>query len=50
MNTSAIQEDKFWPIMFAIFFGSFVCILSMSTINIAIPSLMSDLHADLSTL
>ncbi|MZQ82845.1 DHA2 family efflux MFS transporter permease subunit [Paenibacillus sp. 5J-6] len=43
-----LQQVRFWPIMIAIFFGSFVSILSMSTINIAIPILSDHFHADLS--
>lgn len=40
----------FWPIMIAIFFGSFVTILSMSTINVAIPVLMTHFDSELSTI
>ncbi len=40
----------FWPIMIAIFFGSFVTILSMSTINVALPILMQHFNAELSTI
>ncbi|WNR44469.1 DHA2 family efflux MFS transporter permease subunit [Paenibacillus roseipurpureus] len=43
-----LQHVRFWPIMIAIFFGSFVSILSMSTINIAIPMLSEHFHSDLS--
>lgn len=43
-----LKQVKFWPIMIAIFFGSFVSILSMSTINIAIPILSEHFHTDLS--
>ncbi|MDD9270689.1 DHA2 family efflux MFS transporter permease subunit [Paenibacillus sp. GCM10023248] len=43
-----LQQVRFWPIMIAIFFGSFVSILSMSTINIAIPILSEHFHSDLS--
>ncbi|WP_240417035.1 DHA2 family efflux MFS transporter permease subunit [Paenibacillus periandrae] len=39
MNTESIQQVKFWPIMFAIFFGSFITVLSSSTVTIAIPKL-----------
>ncbi|OCT16252.1 MFS transporter [Paenibacillus pectinilyticus] len=49
-NTSKdeLKQVRFWPIMIAIFFGSFVSILSMSTINIAIPILSEHFHSDLS--
>ncbi|MFD2614280.1 MDR family MFS transporter [Paenibacillus gansuensis] len=46
----AIQQTRFWPFMFAIFIGSFVCTLSISTINIAIPVLIHELKADLTVL
>lgn len=43
------DEFPFWPVMFGIFFGSFLAILGVSTINVAIPILMRDFHTDLST-
>ncbi|WP_235550605.1 MDR family MFS transporter [Paenibacillus sp. Soil750] len=48
MSKDELQQVRFWPIMIAIFFGSFVSILSMSTINIAIPILSDHFHTDLS--
>lgn len=39
----------FWPVMIAIFFGSFLAILGISTINVALPVLMTDFQTDLST-
>ncbi|WP_261807770.1 MDR family MFS transporter [Paenibacillus sp. N3.4] len=48
MSKDDLQQVRFWPIMIAIFFGSFVSILSMSTINIAIPILSDHFHTDLS--
>lgn len=40
----------FWPIMIAIFFGTFVSVLSTTTINIAVPLLMDHFHTELSTM
>jgi len=48
LSKDELQQVRFWPIMIAIFFGSFVAILSMSTINIAIPILSDHFHSDLS--
>ncbi|WP_337589393.1 MDR family MFS transporter [Paenibacillus contaminans] len=50
MSKEELQQIKFLPVMIAIFFGSFVTILSSSTINIAIPVLVNDFHSDLSTI
>lgn len=50
---TASQEEtkiRFWPIMFAIFFGSFLSVLGISTINIALPLLMEDFHSSLNTI
>lgn len=47
---STTPEAKFWPIMIALFFGSFISILSTSTINIAIPVLQHDFNTSLSTI
>lgn len=43
------REIKFWPMMMTMFLGSFVVMLSSSTINIALPYLMTNLHTDLDT-
>jgi EmrB/QacA subfamily drug resistance transporter len=47
----SLKENKrnipFWPVMIAIFFGSFLAILGISTINVAIPVLMTEFNADL---
>lgn len=40
-------EVQFWPVMIATFFGSFLAILGMTTINVAIPVLIQDLQTDL---
>lgn len=49
-NTVDIKNIRFWPVMTAIFFGSFLTILSISMINIALPVLMDDFHTSLSTI
>jgi drug resistance transporter, EmrB/QacA subfamily len=49
MSTSSIQNVRFWPIMIAIFFGAFLSILGISTINVALTIFMQDFHSDLST-
>lgn len=33
------KQVRFWPIMIAIFVGTFVCVLSSTTINIPLPIL-----------
>ncbi|WP_274648657.1 MDR family MFS transporter [Paenibacillus humicola] len=40
---------RFWPVMLAIFFGSFLSILGISSINIALPVLMNEFSSDLGT-
>ncbi|MFX3636115.1 MAG: DHA2 family efflux MFS transporter permease subunit [Candidatus Pristimantibacillus sp.] len=44
------SKIHFWPIMLAIFFGTFVSVLSTTTINIAVPLLMDHFHSDLNTM
>lgn len=43
------RNIKFWPLMITVFLGSFVVMLSSSTINIALPYLITNLHTDLNT-
>ncbi|WP_235948200.1 MDR family MFS transporter [Paenibacillus glycinis] len=43
-------KTSFWPIMTAIFVGSFLCVLASSTINIALPILQDHFHTSLSTI
>nr|WP_240463550.1 MDR family MFS transporter [Paenibacillus apiarius] len=45
-----ISNSTFWSIMFAIFFGNFLAVLSTNTINIALPVLMKHFHTDLLTI
>ena len=49
MSTSTVANVRFWPIMIAIFFGAFLSILGISTINVALTIFMNDFHAELST-
>jgi EmrB/QacA subfamily drug resistance transporter len=44
------QATRFWPFMFALFAGSFMSVLSSSTITIAIPELQRHFGAELSLL
>jgi EmrB/QacA subfamily drug resistance transporter len=48
--TIDVKNIRFWPVMIAIFFGSFLTILSISMINIALPVLMEDFHTSLNTI
>jgi EmrB/QacA subfamily drug resistance transporter len=51
MSTAVDMKNiRFWPVMTAIFFGSFLTILSISMINIALPALMDDFDTSLSTI
>src|SRR5690625_3400443 len=52
-----VKDDAFWPIMIAIFFGAFVsvikvgiAVLNTSTINIAIPTLITDFNSNIGTI
>ncbi len=47
MNKQKSTADSFIPIIIAIFFGSFLSILNMSTINVAIPEIMSYFQTNL---
>lgn len=44
------HSDKFWPIMIALFFGSFFSTLASSTINIALPVLRTEFNTSLDTI
>ncbi|WP_240546387.1 MDR family MFS transporter [Paenibacillus artemisiicola] len=46
----AQTKASFWPIMTAIFVGSFLCVLASSTINIALPILQDHFQTSLSTI
>lgn len=47
---AAAHSDAFWPIMIALFFGSFFSTLASSTINIALPVLQREFNTDLNTI
>jgi EmrB/QacA subfamily drug resistance transporter len=49
-TASPTQQLRFWPIMIAIFVGSFICILASSTINIALPILQKHFDTSLGTI
>ncbi|SDW96774.1 DHA2 family efflux MFS transporter permease subunit [Paenibacillus sp. CF384] len=49
MDHSSVPNVRFWPIMIAIFFGAFLSILGISTINVALSIFMQDFDASLST-
>ncbi|WP_043402379.1 DHA2 family efflux MFS transporter permease subunit [Archangium violaceum] len=44
------RATRFWPFMFALFIGSFMSVLSSSTITIALPELQRHFGAELSLL
>ncbi|WNG19740.1 MDR family MFS transporter [Cystobacter fuscus] len=48
MNAEAPREVRFWPFMFALFLGSFITVLSSSSITIAIPEMQRHFDAELS--
>ncbi|MFC7680516.1 hypothetical protein [Paenibacillus sp. GCM10028914] len=47
MNTQ--NQSSFWLIMSAIFFGNFLAVLSITTINVTFPVVMDTFGAELST-
>src|SRR4051812_48012350 len=49
MNVYSTKQAPFWPIILAVFFGNFLAILSTSTINVALPVLMSHFETNLSS-
>jgi EmrB/QacA subfamily drug resistance transporter len=50
MRSDELKPVKFWPVMIAIIIGSFISILSVSTINIAIPILTDHFHTSINTI
>ncbi|MCS7462665.1 multidrug efflux MFS transporter [Paenibacillus doosanensis] len=48
MSTAA-KPDSFWPIIYAVFFGNFLAILSTTTINVAFPLFIDNFHTSLNT-
>lgn len=49
MDQSIDQKVSFWPVMTAIFFGSFVAILSISSVSIALPVFSEHFVSPIST-
>ena len=47
MSTEEHAGQRIWPVLTAIIAGSFLTILNISTINVAIPALMQHFHTDL---
>jgi len=43
------EKSSFWLIMSAVFFGNFLAVLSITTINVAFPVVMEQFHTTLST-
>lgn len=48
-GSGSTSQTSFWSIIFAIFFGNFMAILSTTTINVAFPVFMKDFHAELNS-
>ncbi|BBI31655.1 DHA2 family efflux MFS transporter permease subunit [Cohnella abietis] len=49
MSNTNNQQIRFWPIMVAIFIGSFLCVLASATINLALEILTDHFHTTLGT-
>ncbi|KAB7709120.1 DHA2 family efflux MFS transporter permease subunit [Bacillus aerolatus] len=49
MQQAQKEAGPFWTVIFAVFFGNFLAVLSTTTINVALPVFMKDFSADLST-
>lgn len=49
-NEEKVSNVRFWPLMTAIFVGSFLCVLASATINIALPILQDHFQTSLSTI
>ncbi|MCG7409966.1 multidrug efflux MFS transporter [Paenibacillus sp. ACRRX] len=47
MNEERLSKKTFWSIMFAIFFGNFLAVLSTNTVNVALPVLMKHFDVEL---
>ncbi|WP_245919533.1 DHA2 family efflux MFS transporter permease subunit [Melittangium boletus] len=50
MSREGTGDIRFWPFMFAIFIGSFVAVMSSSTITIALPEMQRYFGVDLSVI
>lgn len=49
MSSTEQSAQPFWSVIFAVFFGNFMAVLSSTTINVALPVFMDDFHAPLNT-
>ncbi|MNI19201.1 Multidrug export protein EmrB [compost metagenome] len=49
MNKLEIKGIRFWPVMIAIFIGSFLCVLASATINLALEILTTHFDTTLSS-
>jgi EmrB/QacA subfamily drug resistance transporter len=49
MSNTNTQQVRFWPVMIAIFIGSFLCVLASATINLALEILTDHFHTTLSS-
>lgn len=49
MNQVDVSKVRFWPVMVAIFIGSFLCMLASATINLALEILTDHFHSTLSS-
>ncbi|WP_138756497.1 DHA2 family efflux MFS transporter permease subunit [Paenibacillus sinopodophylli] len=49
MEQAEVQKVRFWPIMIAIFIGSFLCVLASATINLALEILTEHFETTLSS-
>ncbi|WP_082198147.1 DHA2 family efflux MFS transporter permease subunit [Bacillus sp. FJAT-26390] len=49
MNQEELKKVRFWPVMVAIFIGSFLCVLASATINLALEILKDHFDTSLSS-
>ncbi|NEW05654.1 DHA2 family efflux MFS transporter permease subunit [Paenibacillus sp. SYP-B3998] len=49
MSNPPVKELRFWPVMIAIFIGSFLCVLASATINLALEILTTHFETTLSS-
>ncbi|MBD2872763.1 DHA2 family efflux MFS transporter permease subunit [Paenibacillus arenilitoris] len=49
MNQEVMQKVRFWPVMLAIFIGSFLCVLASASINLALEIFTVHFHTTLSS-
>ncbi|MGZ9583543.1 MDR family MFS transporter [Paenibacillus marinisediminis] len=49
-DASALSKSKFWSMMFAIFFGNFLAVLSTNMVTVALPVLMEQFDVTLTSI